>query len=215
MTIHDADSIPGFPSVDAFYYLLKPELEKLRDPISDCLVNVFQYLESLSNKILERTFQRFPSIVDDINDFVSKFLNDERDKAKYIVDSIVDMEISYLFTNDYEYVQNHTTFQIKNQEKEKLDSKNLFIREIRSRIEAYFKVVVRNLRDSIPKAIGYFLVKSIEDSMQMKLYNELYQNKQMVEVLNEPEHIAAKREALTRSIKVMKDAQKVIKRDPE
>ena len=33
LTIHEGDSIPGFPSVDAFIYLLKPQLEKLKDPI--------------------------------------------------------------------------------------------------------------------------------------------------------------------------------------
>ena len=215
LTIHEGDSIPGFPSVDAFYYLLKPELEKLREPIQDCLVSVFTYLESLSTKILEKTFQRFPRIIDDVNDFISKFLNDERDKAKYIVDSIVDMEISYLFTNDFEYLTNFTTFIPKNAEKEKVDSKNIFIREIRNRIEAYFKLVVRNLRDAVPKAIGFFLVKSIQDSMQLKLYNELYRNKEMITVLNEPENISMKREGLQQSIKVMKDAQKLIRRDPE
>jgi len=215
LTIHEGDSIPGFPSVDAFYYLLKPELEKLRDPIQECLISVFQYLEILSGKILEKTFQRFPRIIDDVNDFVAKFLNEERDKAKYIVDSIVEMEINYLFTNDYEYLTNYTTFIPKTKDNEKIDSKNIFIREIRNRIEAYFKLVVRNLRDSVPKAIGYFLVKSIQDTMQLRLYNELYKSKEMVNVLNEPEHIAEKRETLTKSIKVMKDAQKLIRRDPD
>jgi len=127
LTIHEGDSIPGFPSIDAFYYLLKPELEKLREPIMECLIQVFQYLEMLSTKILEKSFQRFPRIIDDVNDFVTKFLNEERDKAKYIVDSIVDMEISYLFTNDYEYLTNYTTFIPKNQEKTHVDSKNVMI----------------------------------------------------------------------------------------
>jgi hypothetical protein len=125
------------------------------------------------------------------------------------------MEINYLFTNDYEYLTNYTTFIPKNQEKGQIDSRNIFIREIRNRIEAYFKLVVRNLRDSIPKSIGYFLVKSIQDNMQLKLYNELYKNTEMVKVLNEPEYIALKRKDLTQSIKVMRDAQKLIRRDPE
>jgi len=142
-------------------------------------------------------------------------LNEERDKTKYIVDSLVDMEINYLFTNDYEYLTNYTTFIPKNQEKDRIDTKNIFIREIRNRIEAYFKLVVRNLRDSIPKSIGFFLVKSIQDNMQLKLYNQLYKNTEMVSVLNEPEHIAKRREELLASIKVMKDAQKLIRRDPE
>lgn len=125
LTIHEGDSIPGFPSIDAFYYLLKPELEKLKEPITDCLAMVFQYLELLSIKIIEKSFQRFPRIIDDVNDFVSKFLNEERDKAKYIVDSIVDMEINYLFTNDYEYLTNFTTFIPKNQDRGQIDSKNV------------------------------------------------------------------------------------------
>jgi hypothetical protein len=215
LTIHEGDSIPGFPSVDAFYYLLRPELENLKDPIQECLSEVFAYLEELANKILESSFQRFPRVIDDIGELVSKFLNEERDKTKYLVDSIVEMEINYLFTNDYDYLNNYTTFIPKNQDKERIDTKDIFIREIRNRIEAYFKLVVRNLRDSIPKSIGHFLVKSIQDTMQLKLYNQLYKNTEMVNVLNEPEHIQRRREELNASIKVMKEAQKLIKRDPD
>ena len=141
----------------------------------------------LSSKILDVTFQRFPKVIDDMNDFVTKFLHDEKDKAKYIVDSIVDMEISYLFTNDNDYLIQYTTFIPKNQEKknEVIDTKNIFTKEIRNRIEAYFKLVVRNLRDSVPKAIGYFLVKSIQENMQLQLYNQLFKSNEMVSVLNE------------------------------
>lgn len=110
LTIHEGDSIPGFPSVDAFYYLLRPELEKLKEPINECFANTFQYLDMLSSKILEKTFTRFPVLVDDMGEIINDFLNDERDKAKYLVDSIVDMEINFLFTNDYDYMSNYTTF---------------------------------------------------------------------------------------------------------
>ena len=220
LTIHEGDSIPGFPSVDAFYYLLKPKLEKLKEPINETFANVFSYLEMLSSKILERTFSRFPRVIDDIGELVTKFLNEEKDKAKYMVDCIIDMEINYLFTNDYDYMTNYTTFIPKNQEKNKdsnepMDSRSIFIREIRNRIEAYFKLIVRNLRDSIPKSIGYNLVLSIQENMQLHLYDALYKNQEIVEVLNEPEGIKRQRIELTRQIKVMRDAQKVIRRDPE
>jgi hypothetical protein len=36
---------------------------------------------------------------------------------------------------------------------------NAFVQEIRARIDAYFRIVVRNVRDSIPKTVGFFLVK--------------------------------------------------------
>ena len=51
--------------------------------------------------------------------------------------------------------------------------------------------------------------------MQLHLYDALYKNQEIVEVLNEPEGIKRQRIELTRQIKVMRDAQKVIRRDPE
>ena len=48
---------------------------------------------------------------------------------------------------------------------------NLFVKEIRARIDAYFKIAVRNVRDTIPKTIGYFLVKSSQERLQFELYS--------------------------------------------
>jgi dynamin 1-like protein len=153
------------------------------------------------------------------------------------------MEMNYLFTNDHEYLNNFTTFipkqqnqlQINNsnsnntnngQNKDKdnindfkpqsqLDATNIFIKEIRSRIEAYFKLIVSNLRDSIPKIMGNYLVKEIEENMQLKLYNKLYNAKEMTDLLSEPESVAERRKELNDMIKVMKNAQKIIRRDPD
>ena len=239
LTIHEGDSIPGFPSVDAFTYLLKPQLEKLREPIEECFSEVYQYIDFLSGKILEKTFARFPQIINDMGDFINNFINEVKDKCKYIVDSVVDMEINYLFTNDIEYLNNFTTFIPKSQNKnlennknqrgnmnnqnnmndnndfQQMDAKTIFINEIRNRIEAYFKLIVRNLRDSIPKIIGNNLVKEIENNMQIQLYNQLYKSNEMVALLSEPEHIAERRRDLTELIRVMRNAQKVIRRDPD
>jgi len=46
-----------------------------------------------------------------------------------------------------------------------MDPNQLFILELRARIDTYFSIVVRNVRDSIPKAVGYFLVKSAQEKM--------------------------------------------------
>ena len=255
LTIHEGDSIPGFPSVDAFIYLLRPQLEKLKEPIEECFNEVFQYIDFLSGKILEKTFTRFPQAIDEMTDLVTNYLIEERDKTKYLVDSIVDMEINYLFTNDKEYLNNFTTFipKNKNQNQSSInnnnnnlnnnnnkdgqnnnnnninnnnnanefkpqspkEAKNIFIKEIRNRIEAYFKLIVRNLRDSIPKVMGNYLVKEIEENMQLKLYNKLYNAKEITDLLSEPESVAERRKELNELIKVMKNAQKIIRRDPD
>jgi len=41
------------------------------------------------------------------------------------------------------------------------------------RIDAYFRIVVRNVRDSIPKTVGYFLVKNTQEKLQFELYNQI------------------------------------------
>ena len=242
LTIHEGDSIPGFPSVDAFIYLLRPQLEKLKDPIEECFQNVFQYLDFLSGKILEKTFTRFPQAINDMTDLVTNYLIEERDKTKYLIDSVVEMEINYLFTNDAEYLNNFTTFIPKNQRpvapnnqpgqpgqpgqgagnnqneirpQPPIDAKTLFVKEIRNRIEAYFKLIVRNLRDSIPKLMGNYLIKEIEENMQLKLYNKLYNAREMTDLLSEPESVAERRKELNDMIKVMRNAQKIIRRDPD
>jgi hypothetical protein len=56
---------------------------------------------------------------------------------------------------------------------------------MRNRIDDYFRLVVRNLRDSIPKSIGHFLVRSIQDSMQLQLYNQLYSSNELITELDE------------------------------
>ncbi|MCQ2973164.1 MAG: hypothetical protein MJ209_07905, partial [archaeon] len=263
LTIHEGDSIPGFPSVDAFIYLLRPQLEKLKEPIEECFTCTFQYLDYLSNKILEKTFLRFPQAINDMTDLINNYLSEEREKTKYLVDSIVEMEINYLFTNDHEYLNNFTSFLPKHQRniqpqtqqppmgmqgqqgmntgmqkapgqmggnqmgnnqmiqpqqpvaQPKADAKKIFIKEIRSRIEAYFKLIVRNLRDSIPKLLGNFLIREIEENMQIKLYNKLNKAKEMADLLNEPESVTQRRKELNDMIKVMRNAQKIIRRDPD
>jgi hypothetical protein len=37
-----------------------PQLEKLKEPALETLNQIFVYMESLSNNILKRVFQRFP-----------------------------------------------------------------------------------------------------------------------------------------------------------
>jgi len=48
---------------------------------------------------------------------------------------------------------------------------NAFVMEMRKRIDAYFDIVLRNIRDSVPKAIGCFMVKKSQEVLQFELYN--------------------------------------------
>ncbi len=221
---HGGDSFPGFPSVDAFYFLLRPKLDELKAPIDDCFNDIYDYLENLAEIILEKSLVKFPRLIEDISELVKIFLNKERDKTKKLVNAIFNQEVGYLFTNDIEYINNHTHFispsqieKIKSAKKgEDIDRDQLFISEVRERLEAYFKVCVRNLRENIPKAIGFHLLKSIENNMQIELYDMLYKTKDIIlPILDEPTELSTKRKIIKHKIDVMNKAQKIIRRDPD
>jgi len=210
LTMHEGDSIPGFPSVDAFFYLLKPELEKFREPVYDCLNDTYNYMESLSYKIIDHIFFKFPNLIGTIKEYVTEFINVKKEECRYLLESIVEMHINYLFTNDYEYLNNHTSFIPKTQDKEKVDSKNMFLREIKNRIDAYFKLILKNLRDEVPKTIGTFLVNGILNNIQLHLYNKIYKSNELLDALSEDSHVTSRRVQLEKTLKVLKNAHREI-----
>lgn len=108
IAMHEGDSIPGFPSVDVFYYLAQPQLEKLREPALDCLNDVYAQLEQLCNQIIDRVFLRFPSMRPVIMDIIIQILQELREYTKTIIESIIDAEQSYFFTNDLDYKESRS-----------------------------------------------------------------------------------------------------------
>jgi hypothetical protein len=56
--MHEGDSIPGFPSIDAFLFLLAPQLERLKEPAVELITYVYGFLEELAITILNKLFNR-------------------------------------------------------------------------------------------------------------------------------------------------------------
>jgi hypothetical protein len=74
-------------------------------------------------------------------------INRERERTQHVVECIVDAEEGYAFTNDVEYLQNRTDIIPRAEGKKPMDSQSIFINEIRARIDAYFSIVIRGIRD--------------------------------------------------------------------
>ena len=103
ITMHEGDGLPGFPSVDVFIYLINPQLERLRDPAMELIQDTYQQLEMLASQIVDKIFQRFPTLIPTIMEIIVNVISADRDKARMIVESIIDAEQNYLFTNDTGY----------------------------------------------------------------------------------------------------------------
>lgn len=218
--MHEGDSLPGFPSVDVFVYLITPELKKLGDPALDLLSECHLYIEQLAEEIAQKVFSRFPGVVNEIMEIVSRCLMEQKDKAGRVVEAIIESEEGYLFTNDREYMEKCTDI-VPAEEKDEKDqpkrsSRNQsYVNEIRKRLDMYFNIITRGIRDSVPKAIGFFLVNGIQEHIQYELYAEINKNESMAETLGEPPEVTAERTTLQASNETMKKALKVLQRDPE
>lgn len=93
--------------------------------------------------------------------------------------------------------------------------KNIFVKEIRARIDAVFKITIRTVREIIPKLIGFFLVRMSQDKLQAELYQKINENETILDSLGEPKHITERRNTLSEIIKTLKESLKVLQRDPE
>lgn len=88
----------------------------------------------------------------------------------------------------------------------------MFVKELRLRVEHYFKIVVRTLREIIPKNVGNFLVRESQESLQYSLYNELLKNEEIINALSEPLEITQQRETAQKTLDVLNKAKRIIRR---
>jgi len=54
-----------------------------------------------------------------------------------------------------------------------------FIKEIRSRIDSYYNLVLRSIRDIVPKQVGYFLVQRAQDKLSQDLWHRINKNERI------------------------------------
>lgn len=71
---------------------------------------------------------------------------------------------------------------------------------------------MRNIRDRVPRTIGYFLVQQCQDKIQFKLFNE---RDNMENVVGEHPAITEERSILKRKLDILIHSSKVLQRDPE
>jgi len=147
-----------------------------------------------------------------VSEVTNRRLLEQKDRTNVIIDNLLNAEIAVIFTNDENYLSARNDLLAKSTS---TDPQKLFIDEIRERLDAYFRIVVRALNDSIPKTIGYFLVKQSQEQLQMLLYNDVISRESIIETLGEPKEVQQERESLLKQIDILKKSIKRIKKDPD
>lgn len=107
---------------------------------------------------------------------------------------------------------------LKKEKKERKAKKSamVFLNELKARLDCYFRIVVRNIRDTVPRLIGHFLVRVVQNKMQIELFKRLNQMFEAVDrSMGEPIGIIQERKALTAQVETLRKADRVLTRDPE
>ena len=103
------------------------------------------------------------------------------------------MEENYIWTDNKDFLNQLNNIIPKNNGG-KIDPS--IIREL---LNAYFKTIVQNVSDQVPKIIMYYFVNSIEKDIYIKLFNNL-SCKDISELLSESPEIEVKRDKLNKSM---------------
>ncbi|XP_043256722.1 dynamin-1-like protein isoform X3 [Colletes gigas] len=77
-------------------------------------------------------------------------------------------------------------------------------------IKSYFYIVRKSIKDSVPKAVMYFLVNYVKDNLQSELVTHLYKADYAQQLLNESEHVAVRRKEAADMLKALTHAGHII-----
>eukprot|EP00914_Ancora_sagittata_P025621 GHVO01050743.1.p1 GENE.GHVO01050743.1~~GHVO01050743.1.p1 ORF type:complete len:529 (+),score=73.55 GHVO01050743.1:218-1588(+) len=241
--IYEGLALPGFPSVHTFRSLLSSHLNAILPPVHECLEKSANIMEKLAIKVSKKVLRRFPDLAQQVTEQFGEILNREKNKTKNLLDVFVDVRTTYLFTNDPDYILEHGSMIGMPQPKLEANENNLlgpventkpstnhpilnpskkprtvygekFLSELRGRLDAYFWVIIRNVRDMVPSTIGRCLIDEIIRNLFIEIYHALTAPEKLSNMLSEPPQRAEERREWMKQTEVLKRALQVLQKDP-
>lgn len=98
-------TIPGFPSIDAFLSLLNPLLKRLQNPAYEVNNKIHEILETEAMDVINDVLcTKYPEFNSRFKDMIRKILDKYRRNLESYLNSLLDSELFYLFTNDINYL---------------------------------------------------------------------------------------------------------------
>jgi len=159
--------------------------------------------------MINEVFSRFPALEELIGGLASGILMKGRDMTRSLVKCLLDSERNYIFTSDEAYsLQCGENLPPPPHMTPERAKKDMFIKQVRFRLEFYLRIVLRNLKDSIPKVIGQILLEKTTNMLQQDIYSGISNNTEILGCLSEPEHLKIERETIEKAREVLDKALK-------
>jgi len=149
---------------------LRP-IYKLYDPSQKCLQSILDLLNDLSKKILEdKPLSKYPNLIKQINlIIINDILLPKYQQSDIKIKELIEQEESLIWTDDKHFQQ----IMMNEFSKIVLPSGNFNIDKFKLIMYEYYKTVIRNVRENIPKAIAYNLIKNNNLDIANILYDKI------------------------------------------
>jgi vacuolar protein sorting-associated protein 1 len=149
---------------------LRP-IYKLYDPSQKCLQSILDLLNDLSKKILEdKPLSKYPNLIKQINlIIINDILLPKYQQADIKIKELIEQEESLIWTDDKHFQQ----IMMNEFSKIVLPNGNFNIDKFKLIMYEYYKTVIRNVRENIPKATVYNLIKNNNLDIANILYDKI------------------------------------------
>ena len=178
----------------------------LIEPSKKCCKDISSELMSLIDELLgTKRMGRFPNLTKKIkNELTANILTDEMEITNKKIDELLKTETNYIWTDDKVFRDALNNLSGKN-----LEDEDTNVRQMNMLLKLYYDTVIENVRNNVPKIIMYFLIKKIEDEINMNFYEKIM-SIDIDELLEEESNISLKRKDLKCEMERLMTAKKSI-----
>lgn len=178
----------------------------LIEPSKRCCKDISVELIGLVDELLgSKKMSRFPNLTKKIkNELTANILTDEMDVTNKKIDELLRTEINYIWTDDEVFRDALNNLSGKN-----LQDEDTNVRQMNMLLKLYYDTIIENVRNNVPKIIMYFLIKKIEDEINMNFYEKIM-SIEIDELLEEEGNISLKRKDLKCEMERLITAKKSI-----
>jgi GTPase SAR1 family protein len=207
-------SFPYLP-IEVLENILKDKkirpIYKLYEPSQKCLQEILEILNNQNQIILsgtcgeDRQISKYPNLIKTINNLI---LNDvllpRLHKTEIKIKELIEQEESYIWTDDKTFLQ-----LIASDFSKIIQNDSFDIVKFKKILYEYYKTIIRNVRENIPKCIVYHLIKNTTDNLSSFLYEKILAC-DVNTLLEEYPEIEEKRKYLEKNKKDLQEIKKLI-----
>jgi len=184
---------------------------KLYEPSQKCLQEILEIMNNQNQIILagtcgeDKQISKYPNLIKTINNLIlNDILLPKLHKTEQKIKELIEQEESYIWTDDKTFLQ-----LIASDFSKIIQNDSFDIVKFKKILYEYYKTIIKNVRENIPKCIVYHLIKNTTDNLSSFLYDKILAC-DVNTLLEEYPEIEEKRKYLEKNKKDLQEIKKLI-----